>query len=175
MFVDNSEEMAQNKLLLLYIIKESPNNFSRNELTEFILEKNYMNFFSIQQYISELIDSAFIENINVDEKQQYRITEKGDIALNYFISKIPEKTKKDLEVEFKSQKIQKKKETQVFSEYFQREDGQFIVNLKLVENSDTLFSLYLNVASKEQAEMISDSWKEKTDLIYSETIKLLID
>lgn len=175
MFDENSEELAQNKLLLLYIIRESPNNFTKNELTEFILEKNYMNFFLIQQYLNELIDSGFIETVDNDNKQEYIILEKGKIALDYFITKIPDRLKKELEAEFNSQKIQKKKETQVLSEYFQREDGQYVVNLRLVENGDTLYSLYLNVATLEQAELISNSWKERTDIIYSETIKLLIE
>lgn len=175
MFSGNSEELAQSKLLLLYIIKESNHNFTKNQLTEFILEKNYMNFFSIQQYLSELLDSDFIELIDNDSEQEYRLLEKGNIALEYFIGKIPEKIKNDLEVEFHSQTVKQKKETQVLSEYYEREDGQYVVNLKLVENGDTLFSLYLNVASEKQAEMISDSWKDKTDYIYSETIKLLIE
>ncbi len=175
MFSDNSEELAQNKLVLLYIIKESNYNFSKNELTEFILERNYMNFFSIQQYLSELIDSSLIEVILTDDqKEVYNILEKGKIALDYFNNKIPENIKENLETEFNTQKIQQKKEAQVFSEYYQRDDGQFVVNLKLVENGDTLYSLYLNVASQDQAEMVSKSWEERTDFIYSETIKLLI-
>lgn len=175
MFSGNSEELAQNKLLLLYIIKESTYNFTKNQLTEFILEKNYMNFFSVQQYLSELVESDFIELIEDENDQKYNLLEKGKVALDIFIGKIPEKIKKDLEIEFHSQKIQQKKETQVLSEYYQRDDGQYVVNLKLVENGDTLFSLYLNVASEKQAELISRSWKERTDSIYSETIKLLIE
>lgn len=175
MFTGNSEELAQNKLLLLYIIKESPHTFSKNKLTEFILEKNYMNFFSVQQYLSELVDSDFIDLIDDENEAVYSLLEKGEIALDYFIGKIPDKIKNDLEIEFKSQKIQEKKDTQVVSEHYQRDDGQYVVNLKLVENGDTLFSLYLNVASEKQAELISRSWKERTDSIYSETIKLLIE
>lgn len=174
MFSINSEELAQNKLLILYIIQESNFIFSKNRLTEFLLEKNYMNFFSIQQYLGELFESGFIEIIENEDTNQINLLEKGKSALELFIGKIPEKIKKDLEIEFNTQKIQKKKETQVLTEYYQREDGQYIVNLKLVENGDTLYSLYLNVASKEQAEIVSQSWKEKTDFIYSETIKLFI-
>lgn len=174
MFSINSEELAQNKLLILYIIRESNYNFSKNQITEFILEKGYMDFFSIQQYLSELLDSGFIELVENDNTIELNLVEKGIIALDYFIVKIPEKIKKELELDFHSQKIQKKKETQVLAEYYQRDDGQYIANLKLVENGDTLFSLYLNVASLEQAEIVSNSWKERTDLIYSETIKLLI-
>lgn len=175
MFSGNNEELAQNKLLLLYIIRESNYGFTKDQITEFVLEKDYMNFFSIQQYLSELIDSGFIVLVENDEKQEYKLLEKGNIALDYFNSKIPNKIKENLESEFHFQKIQQKKETQVLSEHYKREDGQYVVNLKLVENDDTLFSLYLTVATIEQAEIISNAWKERTESIYSETIQLLIE
>ena len=45
MFTENTEELAQNKLLLLYIVKKASYSFSKEELTEFILGKEYMNYF----------------------------------------------------------------------------------------------------------------------------------
>ena len=64
MFIENTEELAQNKLLLLYLIKSAATVFTNTEITEFVLEKNYMNFFLVQQYLSELVESNFIEIIN---------------------------------------------------------------------------------------------------------------
>ncbi len=174
MFTDNTAEMAQNKLLLLYIINESPYSFSKNQLTEFILEKNYMNYFFLQQYLSELIETDFIKISTEDEDAKYIISEKGKITLKYFDTKIPKSIKQELETEFNTQKLIQKKEAQVFSEYFQKEDNQYTVNLKLVENEDVLFSLYLNVASAKQAKMICQAWKEKPDSIYRNIINLFI-
>lgn len=175
MFSTSNEELIQKKILLLYILNKSPYPLNKYEITELILKKNYLNFFSTQQYLSELINADFIEIINIDGKEQIELLEKGLIALKDFDNKIPDTIRTDLDTEFIYQKMQKKKETQVLSEYFQREDGLFTINLRLVENNDNLFSLYLTVASKEQAELISNSWKENTNLIYSETIKLLTE
>lgn len=61
MFLENTEELAQNKLLLLYIIDKSNSSLTNNELTELVLKNNYMNYFLVQQYLSELIESGFIE------------------------------------------------------------------------------------------------------------------
>ena len=44
MFTENTEELAQNKLLLLFIINKSK-PLTNEEITEFILENNYMNYF----------------------------------------------------------------------------------------------------------------------------------
>lgn len=175
MFSHNNEELAQNKLILLYIIKESNYSFTKDQITEFVLEKNYMNFFSIQQYLSELVDAGFIILVENEDKEGYKLLEKGNIALDYFTSKIPNSIKEDLQAEFDLQKIKQKKETQVLAEHYQREDGQYVVNLKLVENDDTLYSLYLTVATIDQVETISNAWQERTDFIYSETIRLLIE
>lgn len=175
MFIDNTEEIAQNKLLLLYIINKSPYTFSKNQLNEFILEKNYMNYFFLQQYLSELVDSGLIEITTEENEAKYLISEKGRLTLKYFDTKIPNDIKEELEEEFNSNKILQKKESQVLADYFPRENSQYTVNLKLVENEDILFSLYLNVASEEQAQMICKGWKDRTDDIYINIINMLIE
>ncbi|MFY9213324.1 MAG: DUF4364 family protein [Tissierellaceae bacterium] len=175
MFSENSEELAQNKLILLYIVREAGYGFTKDEITEFILKKNYMNFFSIQQYLSELVDSSFIDLVENQDRQEYKLQEKGKTALEYFSNKIPDFIKEDLETEFQAQRNQAKKETQVLAEHYQNENGQYVVNLKLIENEDTLFSLYLNLVSLEQVEIVSNAWKERTESIYAEIIKLLTE
>lgn len=175
MFSNNTEELAQNKLILLYIVKSYPYNFSKNELTEFILEKNYLNFFLIQQYLKELIESEFIEVSLVEDVERYSISKKGNLALDYFHNKVPPIIKEELNIEANTYQAKKKEETQVIAELFKKEDNQYLVNLKLVENENTLFSLYVDVPSMEQAELFCDSWKKKTDFIYSNILKLFIE
>lgn len=173
MFTENTEELAQNKLLLLYIIKTASYSFTKDELTEFILEKDYMNYFLIQQYILELLESGFIQ-VN-EEGNVFTLLEKGVLALDYFQSKIPESLKEELSKIFHIEEKIKKQETQVVSEYFEKENNQYNVNLKLVENEDTLFSLYLNVGSADQAEGICKTWKDNPDKIYQGIINMFIN
>lgn len=175
MFIENTEELAQSKLLLLYLIKFSASAFTNNEITEFVLERNYMNYFLVQQYLSELAESKFIETTKKDSKEVYLILEKGEIALSYFEERIPNKIKQELNDEFSEVKKKTKFETQVVSEFFEKENNQFVVNLKLVENDETLFSLYLDVSTKKQVDSICDRWKENTESIYQNIINLLTD
>ena len=172
MFIENTEELAQNKLLLLYVIKVSKTPFDNNRITEFMLEKNYMNYFLVQQYLSELINSNFIEVINQDSEEIYKIVEKGEVALSYFEERIPDKVKTELNDEFIKAE---KEETEIITEYYEKENNQFVVNLKLVENEETLFSVYLDVATKKQADLICTRWKENTEYIYQSIVNLLTD
>lgn len=170
----NTEKMAENKLILLYIIKQSPYAFSKHELNEFILDKEYMNYFFLQQYLGELIDSELIKLETIDNTSKYIISEQGDLTLEYFNDNIPKSLKEELEKEFQIHKELQEKEKQIVAEYYPKEDGQYIVNLKLVENEDVLFSLYIDVPSIEQAEGICKSWKENTNSIYANIMNMFI-
>lgn len=170
MLSNNTEEVAQNKLIILYILKNTPNFLTNNELTEFILDKGYMNYFALQQYLSELTEGVLI----VLKNEKYILLNKGVNMLELFKSKIPENVIQELTDEFKLQKQIVIKETQVIGDYYKKENDQYSVNLKLVENDETLFSLYFDVATEEQGERVSRIWKKDTQSIYKNIMDLFI-
>ena len=173
--MENSEELVQSKLLLLYIIDESENSLTNEEITEFLLENNYMNYFLIQQYLSELIESGFIEYINKKDKKIYVLLDKGKTTLSYFEDRISENIKNKISSKFIKTKKDQKIATQVIGEYFEKGTNKYIANLKLIENTETLFSLYLNVATAEQAKKICNTWKKNTETIYKNLLNMLAD
>lgn len=175
MIPNSSEDIARNKLVLLYIIKNSPNEYNNTTLTEFLLEKTYMNYFLIQQYLSELIEKGLLELTN-DEDKFYVILPKGEETLKYFHHKIPESIKAELSDDFNLQLDANIIGTQIVADYYPKEkDDQYTVNLKLVENEDILFSLYLDVGSESQAKFISEKWKNNPQSIYQNIINLFIE
>jgi len=175
MFTENTEELAQNKLLLLYIIDKSQTPFSNSQITEFVLENNYMNYFLVQQFLSELVESKFIEYTKNKGKEVYILSNKGKIVLDFFIDRIPKQLIKDVNDKFQIKLEKIKRETQVIGDYYMKGESEYIVYLKLVENDTTLFSLNLNVVSSEQAKMICENWKSKPDSVYQNILSTLID
>lgn len=176
MLSNNSEEIAKNKLVLLYIIKYSPNKYTNVSLTEFLLQKTYMNYFLIQQYLSELIQKELLEQIEEDDNIHYSILPKGEKTLEYFQNKIPESMKLELSDDFNVQSNTNIIDTEIVAEFYPKEKGnQYTVNLKLVENEDILFSLYLDVGSEKQAKFIIKKWKTNPQSIYQSMINLFIE
>ena len=175
MLMENTEDLAQNKLVLLYIIEMSPSPFTKEQLSEFVLERNYMNYFLIQQYVGELLNSNFIKLEEKDNKQVYIILKSGKVALHYFEDRISDSVKEDVKEQFGQKEKEVLMQTQILCDYYEKENTQYVVNIKLVENDDTLFSLYLDVVTKKQAELICDKWKNNTEHIYQSIIKLFID
>lgn len=58
---EDSLELAENKLILIYIINKLKCPLTKNQLTQIILENNLMNYFILQQYICELVSSGIIK------------------------------------------------------------------------------------------------------------------
>ncbi|WDU82172.1 DUF4364 family protein [Caloramator sp. Dgby_cultured_2] len=88
----DTTELAENKLLILYILNKIDTPITNSSLTQIVLENNLINYFSLQQYISELIESGFIEINKEINKQLLRISLKGKRTLEFFIDRIPEKS-----------------------------------------------------------------------------------
>jgi len=173
-FIDNTEELAQNKMLLLYIIDKSSIPLTNSQISEFVLENNYMNYFLIQQFLSELVESKFIEFSDLEKQETYSILQKGELTLKYFEDRIPKSIKEDIDNTLKLKELEFKKEAQVIGDYFKKNNNEYIVNLKLIENGTSLFNLCLNVVSKEQAKMICKEWKENPDIIYQDIFNILL-
>ena len=68
MYEESSLELAENKLLLLYILKTLRQPISNTQLTEIVLENSFINYFTLQQYVNELEEAQFIEYSEVMDK-----------------------------------------------------------------------------------------------------------
>lgn len=174
MFTENTKELAQHKLLILYILDTVDIPMNNAELTQFVLENNYMNYFIAQQYISELISSKFIEYSTKDGLEFYHLSQAGKDTLNYFIDRIPEHLKDEVDKKYKKKKEEMIKETQIVGNYYKKNDSEYIVNLKVIEKDILLFNLSLNVVSNKQAKLICNNWKESSNDIYKNILDLLI-
>ena len=175
MFYNDTTELAQNKLLLLYILDKIDIPMENSQITQFVLENNYMNYFYTQQYISELIDAKFIEVLNKNDKKFYTLSFAGKSVLNYFNNRIPNKLKNEIDIKYKIKKKQLISDTQILGDYYKKNESEYVVNLEVIEKDITLFTLSLNVVSNKQAKKICDKWKKHPDKIYQTILNMLIN
>ncbi|EOC99500.1 DUF4364 family protein [Caldisalinibacter kiritimatiensis] len=173
MFTDNPKELAQHKLLLLYILDRIDIPMTNSDITQLVLENNYMNYFMVQQFLSELVASKFLEFTTKDGNEYYHLSKAGSETLNFFIDRIPKEVKEKIDTMTEKKKEEMIKETQIIGNYYKKNDAEYIVNLKVIENDITLFNLSLNVVSNKQAKMICKKWKENPQDIYKKILDLL--
>lgn len=172
---ENSLELAENKLLMLYILKSIKDPISNAQFTEIILENNFMNYFIFQQYLSELEESKFVEYHENNNKKLLVITEKGDSVLSLFKDRLSP-SKITIINEYVKEKWESiKRELTIQADYTIASNDSFIVDLKAVESESLLMELKLTVPSKEQATSICSKWKKNPSEIYNNIINLFIN
>ena len=172
---ENSEELAENKLLILYILNKIKFPIANNQLTEIILEENFLNYFTLQNYIQDLLSSGFICNVEDDNKKRLIISSKGIKVLDLFKDRINFR-RLDAVDKFLENKVENiRKEIAVSAEYTIEAENSFVVNLKIYEAKTVLMDIKLNVPSNKEAREICNRWKTNSSTLYKNIVQALVE
>lgn len=172
---ESSSELAENKLLMLYILKSIKDPISNTQFTEIILENNFINYFTLQQYLCELESSDFVVYKKINDKQLLYLTKKGDTVLSLFKDRISPSKISIIDNYIKDKLELIKKELTIHSDYTLDSNDNFIVDLRALENQSLLMELKLTVPSKSQAVTLCNKWKENPSDIYTNIINMLFN
>lgn len=174
MFYNNTQQQAEHKLILLYIMDEFGIPLTNTQITQFVMEKDYMNYFSLQQFLGELVAAGMLEYSASEQNYFYLLTEKGKNTLQYFKDRLSAEALSSIQKAVALKKQMFLKEMQITADYVKKRENEYIVDLKVVENDITLIDLKLNVASNKHAKQICEKWKNEAPSLYGEIIHLLI-
>lgn len=169
-----TEPLTLYKLIILYMLKKVNFPLTNSQISDFVLEKGYTTYFTLQQAISELRDAELIQAETVRNASQYRITESGMETLKYFASKISKPIQKDIDLYLDENKLQLRNEVAVTADYFKNLDKEYTVQCRVRERDSDLINLSLTVPDKEHALTICNHWKDKCQDIYAYLMKELM-
>lgn len=161
------------KLILLYMLDNLDFPLTNSQISEFILEKGYTDYFTLQQTIYDLQSSDLIQSENVRNSTRYFITEAGRETISMFSSKLSSAIKDDIMAFFASKKYQLRKEIDLQADYYPI-DKEYMVHCQIKEKKSTLLELKLNVVTKEQAVYICDHWQKDSEEVYNYLIQKLL-
>ena len=82
---DNATALAENKVLILYILNLIDNDIRQDDLFKIITSINNINYFYFKQILTDLIDSKLVGIHTKEEEQFIRITSEGKTA--YILTK----------------------------------------------------------------------------------------
>lgn len=167
-------ELAENKLLILYILNKIKIPIYTTQITEIILESNYLDYFALHQYLSELHNSKFIKYLEKDNKSTLTITESGSTVLSLFKERIPEYKVAYIDLYLEQMSNIIKKQLNVTSDYTIENNNAFIVSLKAEEGDIILIDMKINVPTKQQAIDLCDKWKKDPSNLYKNLMNLLL-
>ncbi len=163
------------KLMILYILSRVDFPLSNAQLTAFILEKEYTNYFNIQRAISELLDDEYIAVKTIRNSSLYLITDSGNETLLFFDNLISSGIKEDIENYLTQNKYELKEEISSPADYYQVKKGEFSVKLSVIERDSSIIDLTLSVPTEEEAKAICNNWSDKSSDIYGYLMSSLLN
>ena len=169
-----SEPLTLYKLMILHMLKQVKFPLSNSQIAEFFLEKEYTNYFTLQQAISELLEAHLIKQETIRNSSRYEITREGEETLVFFGSTVSEAIIDDISTFLRENKIRLRNEVGIVADYYKSNTSDYIAQCEVREGKSTLISLSISVPTKEQAELVCDNWKDANQDIYAFVMQELL-
>lgn len=161
------------KLIILYMLGRVDFPLTKSQIGDFILEKEYTNFLTLQQVIGELTDAGLITAQSIRNRTHLSITKEGRETLNFFENQISSGIKEDVADFFQKNEIQLRNEVSILSDYYKSTSGEYEAHLTAKDKGVNLIDITISVPSKETASVICDNWQRKNQDIYQYLISQL--
>lgn len=159
------------KLMILYMLENVEFPLTNTQISNFFLEREYTDYFTVQKAIFDLIDSELIRFEITPSNTQYQATAAGLETLNLLRDKISISAREDVKAYFSEKKMEFKTRNSMRAEYYKMINAGYAVHCQIKESSTPLLDLTLQVRTKEQAEFICKNWNHTSAEVY----ELLMD
>ena len=152
------------KLIVLYMAKHATQALTNSQISEFILDREYTDYFQLQKVLSELTETELLHKRTITNSSYYELTEEGRKTLSYFEKDISQDIKNEVK-ESRGCKVQERILTP--ADYYTTPQGGYAVRCQIIEkDSSTIMDLSMAAPNKEAAQEICRSWAAKSQDIY---------
>lgn len=166
----NTHDLTANKLIILFLLKNVPGAITQTQITDFILYHNYTDYFSLQQYMAELINASLIHQEKKDNMTLYKIAERGLDTLSLFSNRIPFSIREEI-IEYTKNNHCKINLFTKLDAVIKEDDDAFIVSCSMKENDKAILSLDIRTDSEDEAKSIKVNWQKKARSIYKTIVE----
>lgn len=156
------------RLIVLYMLNQVSFPLTKAQLGDFILEKEYTNFLTLQQVIAELNENRLIASKSIRNRTHLSITEDGQETLSYFENRINEEIKSDIIKYLRDNELELRNEVSILSDYYKATNGEYEAHLVAKDKDIELVHIKMTVPDEKIAETICDNWQSKNQEIYKQ-------
>lgn len=162
------------KLMVMYMLNKVNFPLSNNQISNFMLGKQYTTYFTLQEALHSMEEDNFIHSILYHNSTQYVLTDKGRDTIKFFYNKISHSIREDIDTYLTENKYELKCEVETISDYYRSDKGDYIAHLCVTEGDTALIDLSLSVPLEEEAKIICSKWKTHNQDVYEYIVKQLM-
>jgi len=167
------DHLAIYKLIVLYMLNKANCPITKAQVMDFILEKEYTNFMTLQGVMSELIDDKMVTAQSYRNRTHLKLTNQGAETLKYFENDINAAIKEEIDQFFKDNAIAIKNEVSIMAEYYQANSEEWHAHLTAKDKESILVDITMSIPLQETAAEICDNWNKKNQEIYQFLVQKL--
>ena len=168
-----NKELAEDKVLILYLLNKIIDGIKNDNLYKIVSSSKDINYFYFQELIADLMSANLICSFEQDEESFIKITTEGKNALELTKSLLPGLLKLKADTIFKEENSNIVEESSVVTEFIPKDENNYTITCKIVEQNETIFEVSVYAASREKAKQISDNWKSNATTLYPQILELL--
>lgn len=162
-----TEPLTLYKLIVLYMLDQVEFPLTKAQIYEFILGREYTNYFTLQQVTNDLIDQKLVTKKEQRNRTQLMITDEGKKTLEFFKGRISDGIKTDITHFFKEHEMEIRNEFSIQSNYYKTGKSEYIAEVIAKEKNTELMNLKLTVPNEESARSICERWETANQEIYA--------
>ena len=164
----DDQQLTENKLILLYVLQQKE-TISSIELSDYIIFKGYMDYFSMQQLLAELEESELVMK---GPNDQYRLSSAGREVVETFRSRIPNSIRDEITEYARTSAFRRSSMLEADTTIQPVEKG-YQVRLGIRDYDHDVLALTLSADTEEEAFAIRNRWQKSGMTIYRHLISEL--
>lgn len=172
---ENNNKLAENKVLILYTLSKISKDIAESNLFKIISSINDVNYFYFGQTLNDLAQTRLVDYYTKDKETIYRITSEGKNALSLTLDLLPGIIKLKADNVFKQELSNIEEESSVVAEYTPKNENDYKIKCKIVENNETIFEVSTFAGSRDNAKKIVDNWNKNANAIFPKILDLLLN
>lgn len=143
------------------------------QISDFILEREYTNFLTLQQVIAELADAGLVEAQSNRNRTLLTVTKEGSETLSFFENRLNNSIKEEINEFFHANGMEMRNEVSILADYYKSVSGDYEAHLKAKEKNVTMVEITLSVPDENTASAICVNWQKNNQEIYQYLISKL--
>lgn len=167
-------KLTENKLLMLYAINLL-GPVTNEQALRFFVENDYMDYIDLQLSLAELADGGLLLMSAEPLGRTYSLSGLGKDAVRFFQREVPASRLASVDERYPQWRETFVRESRVFADYDRGPAGDMVVRLAARENGVLLFEMNISVPGKNEAKAVCDRWQERSDEIYAQVMRLLLE
>ena len=172
---ENNNKLAENKVLILYMLSKINKDIVESSLFKIIASINDINYFYFGQTLNDLVETRLVDSYTKDKDTIFRITSEGKNALSLTKDLLPGIIKLKADNILKQELSNIEEESSVVAEYTPKNEHDYKIKCKIVENNETIFEVSTFAGSRDNAKKIVDNWNKNANTIFPKILDLLLN